>query len=58
MKKDELLKKIGDLREQIQELILKKAELTDPEILGVSRMIDTLLNEYEKLIKKMDHGSD
>jgi len=33
-------------------LIDAKEELLDPEIIAVSRLIDTLLNEYEKLINK------
>lgn len=47
----ELLEKIRDLRKYLNNLIEKKNDLLDPEIMGVSKMLDLLLNEYEKLIK-------
>ena len=48
----ELLKKIQDLREYMNKLIDEKDSLLDPEIIKVSKMIDTLLNEYEKNTSK------
>ena len=47
-KYSELLEMIQDLKEHMSKLIDEKDSLLDPEIITVSKMIDTLLNEYEK----------
>jgi len=54
---NEKVKKFIELRNEIQKfrgylnnLILKNDNLLDPEILTVSKILDILLNEYNKLI--------
>lgn len=46
----ELSVRIHNLKKHIYELIDKKNDLLDPEILAASKMLDALLNEYDKLI--------
>lgn len=48
----ELEEKISELRRSMYEMIIKNEELTDSQTVTVSQMLDTLLNEYENLIKK------
>ena len=50
----ELIKTIEELRSQINQMIEEKKTLTDPEIVGASKMLDKVLNEYERLIKEKD----
>ena len=47
----ELSGKIQNLRKYIHKLIEKKNDLLDPEVLTASKMLDAVLNEYNKLIK-------
>jgi ElaB/YqjD/DUF883 family membrane-anchored ribosome-binding protein len=47
-KYDSLIKEIQILRERLHELINKKSNLKDSEIIDVSKKMDALLNEYEK----------
>lgn len=44
----ELDKKIHELKEYLNKLIDEKGNLLDPDIITVSKMVDTLLNEYDK----------
>lgn len=44
---------IHELREHLQQLIDKKRNFADSEVLEVSRMLDEMLVDYEKLKKKM-----
>ncbi|BAU28757.1 Spo0E like sporulation regulatory protein [Aneurinibacillus soli] len=48
---EELLKQIEELRRTLYALATKK-KLSDPEVVTASQMLDALLNEYEKLIKR------
>lgn len=48
---EELLQKIEELRRTLYALATEK-KLNDPEVLTASQMLDALLNEYEKLIKR------
>lgn len=51
----ELKTKINNLKEHLNELIEKKGSLMYGEILAASKMLDVLLNEYDKLISgKLD----
>ena len=47
---DELVNRIQNLRSYMHYLIEQKENLLDMEIVGVSKMLDKLLLEYEKLI--------
>lgn len=46
----ELKIKIQNLRMHLEELIEEKNNLLNPDILAASKMLDALLNEYDKLI--------
>ncbi|BAU28239.1 Spo0E like sporulation regulatory protein [Aneurinibacillus soli] len=48
---EELLKQIEELRRTLNSLATEKS-LSDPEVLTASQMLDALLNEYEKLIRR------
>ncbi|WCN36587.1 aspartyl-phosphate phosphatase Spo0E family protein [Aneurinibacillus uraniidurans] len=48
---EELLAKIEALRKILHSLAAEKG-ISDPEVLTASQMLDALLNEYEKLIRK------
>lgn len=50
----DLIKKIQDLREHLDKLVVQKGNLLDPEIIAASRLVDKLLNEYEKLVAEKD----
>ncbi len=45
-----ILDKIRELKEVLQVLIEEKSDLLDPEVIAVSRMLDSILNEYERMI--------
>lgn len=51
---EQLLKMIREIREHLHNLIENKKNILDPEILAVSRLLDVLLNEYEKLIREKE----
>lgn len=48
---EEILKSIEELRVKLNKLAKNKS-LTDPEVISASQMLDALLNEYQKQIKK------
>lgn len=50
----ELIDKIQGLRNYMHELMVTKGDLIDPEIIAVSKEIDILLNEYEKMLYGKD----
>ncbi|HEX9061097.1 MAG TPA: aspartyl-phosphate phosphatase Spo0E family protein [Clostridia bacterium] len=50
----DLIRKIQDLREHLDKLVVQKGNLLDPEIIAASRLVDKLLNEYEKLVSEKD----
>jgi stage 0 sporulation regulatory protein len=47
----DMINKIQELRKHLNELVDKKTNLQDAEIISASRLLDTILNEYEKIIK-------
>ncbi|MDF2635531.1 MAG: Sporulation stage 0, Spo0E-like regulatory phosphatase [Pelosinus sp.] len=48
---EEILNKVEELRAKLNKLAEEKNEnLTDPEIIAVSRELDILLNTYHKLM--------
>lgn len=49
---NEVAKKIEVMRARMHNLIEQKENLIDPEIVKVSKMIDSLLNEYNILANK------
>jgi stage 0 sporulation regulatory protein len=48
----EVLRKIEELRKNMDELIGSKGDLLDSEIIELSRLLDESLVEYYKLLKK------
>jgi len=48
----DLLKKIDDTRTYMNDMIKEKPNLLDPEIILVSQMLDSILNEYNKIINE------
>jgi hypothetical protein len=48
---EKLRQEIEKLRDHLNELALKH-QLTDPEIVGASQILDAMLNEYQKMILK------
>ncbi|MCR1934655.1 aspartyl-phosphate phosphatase Spo0E family protein [Clostridium tepidum] len=48
---EDLLKDIDTLKEQLNELINKKQDnLTDPEVVEASKILNAALNKYNKFI--------
>ena len=48
---NELLKKIEELRKEMNDTISTKGDLLDPEIIKISKILDGHLNEYHRLLK-------
>lgn len=46
----EIRKKIKELRQILQEMVQDK-ELTDPEVIAASKMLDEALNEFYRMLK-------
>jgi Spo0E like sporulation regulatory protein. len=49
---EDLLKKIDETRNYMDDMIKEKSNLLDPEIIVVSQMLDSILNEYYKIASK------
>ena len=50
--KQEIILRIEELRQLLYRLMSEKLVLTDPELVALSKEIDKLLNEYNRLISK------
>jgi hypothetical protein len=48
---ERLKKEIEQLRAHLHE-VAQNRQLTDPEVVGASQLLDAMLNEYEKLLRK------
>ncbi|ADK15895.1 MULTISPECIES: aspartyl-phosphate phosphatase Spo0E family protein [Clostridium] len=48
---ERILQKITELRKELENLIEQKKNLLDPEVIVASQMLDSILNEYNKIIK-------
>ena len=46
----EVLKVVEGLRKKLNQMSREK-ELTDPEVISASQMLDVALNEYQKIMK-------
>jgi len=51
---EEILAQIEDLRKNLNTLIKEKDTLLDPKVIVASQMLDSMLNEYDKIVKKSD----
>lgn len=50
---NELLAKIDDLRKSLGDLLAEKKDLLDSEVISASQRLDTSLNEYNRILKKL-----
>lgn len=51
----ELVLKIDEMRKYLNDLIKEKGNLLDYEVVVASQMLDSILNEYHKILdKKVD----
>jgi hypothetical protein len=48
----ELVKKIEDMRNYLNDLLLEKSNLLDEEVISASQALDKILNDYNKIICK------
>lgn len=48
---DKLIQQIEKLRRDLNELA-KNKDLFDPEVVAASQILDAVLNEYDRLLKK------
>ncbi|AZV57715.1 aspartyl-phosphate phosphatase Spo0E family protein [Clostridium sp. AWRP] len=48
---EEILQKITELRKKLENLIEQKKNLLDPEVVVASQMLDSILNEYNRIVK-------
>lgn len=49
---EQLLKKIDETRTYMNDLIREKSDLLDPEVIIASQMLDSILDEYYKIIQR------
>ncbi|NMM63295.1 aspartyl-phosphate phosphatase Spo0E family protein [Clostridium sp. P21] len=49
---EQLLKKIDETRTYMNDLIREKSDLLDPEVIIASQMLDSILDEYYRIIQK------
>lgn len=52
-----LVKKIDDTRKCMYDIIDRNPNLTDIEVVEISKMLDFLLDEYDKLSSKSVHAA-
>lgn len=48
---EEILRQIENLRKNLNTLIEEKDTLLDPKVIAASQMLDSVLNEYDKIVK-------
>lgn len=53
IKRTKKIKKIEKIRDYMHDLINEKGSLTDPDVILASQMLDSNLNEYNKLSNKI-----
>lgn len=49
---ENIMKQIEKLREKMNNLLKKKGSLLDPEVIAASQILDSVLNEYYKILRK------
>ncbi|MBC8079049.1 MAG: aspartyl-phosphate phosphatase Spo0E family protein [Gorillibacterium sp.] len=52
---DRLIKQIEELRNELA-LLAKSKVFTDPEIIAASQMLDAVLNQYDRILRKKNNG--
>lgn len=48
---EELMVKIDEMRKQMNDLIQEKEDLVDPEVITASQKLDSVLNDYNNILK-------
>ncbi|WP_123054449.1 aspartyl-phosphate phosphatase Spo0E family protein [Clostridium sp. JN-1] len=48
---EKILQQIEDLRKSLNALIEEKDTLLDPKVINASQMLDSMLNEYNKIVE-------
>ena len=51
---EKINKKICEMRQSLQDLINEKPSLLDSDVIAASQKLDRALNEYNKLLNKVD----
>lgn len=49
---EEVTKRINELKRYLIQIMELKHNLTDPDVVAISKMLDIVLNEYNELINK------
>lgn len=49
---EEVMTKIEKVRKEMNNLIKRKGNLLDPEVISASQILDSILNEYYQILKK------
>lgn len=49
---ENIMKQIEKLRKKMNNLLKKKGSLLDPEVIAASQILDSVLNEYYKILRK------
>ncbi|MCH3965146.1 MAG: aspartyl-phosphate phosphatase Spo0E family protein [Clostridium sp.] len=47
----DILLEMQELRKHLNDLVKQKNNLLNPEVIAASKMLDSLLNEYSRIIK-------
>ena len=58
LKMEEILSKIEELRDLMNQLIEEKELLTDTELVSLSQELDKHLNKYNRLLKIKEESED
>lgn len=48
---DKLMLEIDEMRKQMNDLIKEKENLVDPEVVTASQKLDSVLNDYNNILK-------
>ena len=48
----DIAEKIEKVRKEMNELLKEKSDLLDPEVVAVSQMLDSVLNEYYRILNQ------
>lgn len=50
----EVMNKINETRKWLNDLLEKKGDLLDPEVIELSQFLDKILNDYNKLLSEKE----
>lgn len=49
---EDVLEQVEKVREKMNKMLKEKGDLLDPEVIAASQMLDSVLNEYYKILNK------